>query len=157
MDSATLGIDLATLDTRQDALHDVPVLFDEDGTALAGFKVVDANSKRYRDAKRKFDLINVKRSAVRRKAIDAKTDEGAAALLDLAAEQRTDIAVECVVEWYGFKSGGVDVPPTPETLAKVFAAYPQWVELVNAKIAEGASFLSSSPTSSATSPGTSSV
>lgn len=157
MEQITAGIDLDALDQRTDAVHDVQVQFDEDGNATAGFMVVDANSQRYRDAKRKFDVANVKRGAVRRKAIDAKTDDGASTLLDMGEEQARVVAIACVDSWYGFKVNGTPAPLNPTNLGKVFTAFPQWVELVNRKIVEGASFLASSATSSAPSQSSSSA
>lgn len=140
-------IDISIAGVSEDSTHDVPVSFNDDGEAIAGFKVVDANSKRYRDAKRAFDVQAVKAATVRRKAIDGKTDEGATALLNIGETQKLALIKACVVGLYGFGSGGKPVEPTDEVLTSIFARWPTLIDKVAEKINEASSFLTMPATS----------
>ena len=140
------GVEIDELAEVAEKLHDCPLLFDADGNTIAGFKVVDANSERFRKAKRDAEVQAVKRSSTRRKSIDAKTDEGANTLLDLAARNTKAIVKACVREWYGFANGGQPVPLTSDSLEKVLTLRPTFVDVAMAKIQESASFFESSKT-----------
>lgn len=152
-----VAVDVDSFGKPQEIRHEVVVMYHDNGEPKAGFKVVDANHPLYREAKRNFDVANVKRSAARRKNLDAKTDEGANVLLDISEEQKRALAVACVVDWFGFGSKGKPVPVTPQLVEAAFKTYPAWIDLVSAKVEEGARFLASSQINSSSSPGTSST
>lgn len=136
-------VNLIDLDevTTEDVAHDVPVAFDEEGKAVAGFKINDANSKRFRDTKRAIDVAAVKKAGSRRKSIDGKTDEGAAQLLDIADAQKKALVKGCVVSIYGFSLGGKPAEASDEVLEKILTKYPSLIDKLAAKIDEGAGFL----------------
>ena len=130
-------IDITALESDAIPVYDVAVVFDDKATAVAGFKVVGKNSPQYQAKRRQLALEGVKRAAVRAKKVDTKTDDGAAELIDTIDANETDIAIACVVDWYGFVN-----PATISAgaLAKVFAARPTWREKVLAAIENDANF-----------------
>ena len=137
-----MTFDLDSLDAGTENTFDVPVVFDDNGDAVAGFKVVGKNSLEYRVARRAQEMVGIKRASVRgSKQPDAKTDVGAAYYLDYAAENETGIAVACVVSWYGFAKDGAEIPLTAEALVNVFAKRPTWREKVSSAIEVDANFM----------------
>ena len=130
-------IDISTLETEATPVYDVPVMFADDATPTAGFKVVGKNSPQYQAKRRLLTLDGVKRSAVRAKKIDTKTDDGAAELIDSVESSETQIALACVVAWYGFVN---PAELTEAALLKVFKARPSWREKVLLAIENDANF-----------------
>lgn len=130
-------IDISTLETEATPIYDVPVMFADDATPIAGFKVVGKNSPQYQARRRMLSLDGVKRSAVRAKKLDTKTDDGAAELIDSVENNETQMALACVVDWYGFVN-----PSTlnEDALLKVFKARPSWREKVLSAIEDDANF-----------------
>jgi hypothetical protein len=155
---AAIGFDIANLtaiDTAP-ATHKVDVLFDEDGNATAGFVIVGKNSPQYQAESHSVRAEGYKKSAVRKTAIDAKTDEGASKLVDVIDGNATRLALSVVVDWYGFTSAGVPVPFDKKLVATAFAKYPTWEDKVNAALEVDANFLKVSSPGSLPSPTTSS-
>lgn len=134
------SIDLSTLDAETAVTFDVPVAFDDKGAPISGFTVVGKNSDQYRAAKRKQDVIAIKKSMQRGKSPDAKTDAGAEAFIDDATARETAVSIACVVGWYGFTRAGVAIELTADELAGVFTKRPTWLEKVSAAIATDANF-----------------
>ena len=130
-------IDISALEAEAAPTYDVAVMFAADATPTAGFMVVGKNSPQYQARRRLLSLDGVKRSAVRAKKIDTKTDDGAAELVDSIEGSETALAIACVVSWYGFTNPET---VTPEALAKVFTARPTWRERVLAAIENDANF-----------------
>lgn len=130
-------IDISALESETTPVYDVPVVFNDDATPAAGFKVVGKNSPQYQAKRRLLALDGVKRAAVRAKKLDAKTDDGAAELIDSIDGNETALAIACVVEWYGFVN---PAELSADALAKVFAARPSWREKVLAAIENDANF-----------------
>ena len=130
-------IDINTLESEATPTYDVAVAFASDATPTAGFMVVGKNSPQYQARRRLLSLDGVKRSAVRAKKIDTKTDDGAAELIDSIEGNETELAVACVVSWYGFSNPEV---VTSEALLRVFAARPTWRDKVLAAIENDANF-----------------
>lgn len=141
MTQAAHFIDIDTLANDDQTLIDVPVVFDEDAEAIAGFKIVGKNSSRYQDAQRAIEILAIKRAVVKKQKIDAKTDEGAGQFVDITKENQIKVAVAVVVGMYGFKSGGQDVEPNAEILTKIFNSKPTWLQKVTAALENEASFL----------------
>jgi hypothetical protein len=136
-----MTFDLDTLDATTELTFDVPVVFDDVGAAVAGFKVVGKNSTQYQDAKRKQDVVAVKKSMIRGgRTPDAKTDAGAQSFIDDNQARDVAIATACVTDWYGFSKSGADVPLTADALKGVFEKRPTWLEKVISAISTDANF-----------------
>lgn len=135
--------DLSTLDQSTDLTFDVPVVFGADGEAVSGFKVVGRNSQQYRDAKRKQDVLAIKKAAQRGKTPDGKTDAGAESLIDDVTHRETAVAIACVVEWYGFSKGGAALALSEDALIEVFSKRPTWLSKVSAAVAADENFTQS--------------
>jgi hypothetical protein len=118
-----------------DALLDVPLVFEKSGKAIAGFKVVGANSQTYMDADRKLSIERMKRSAAREgKPIDMKTDDGAAEVHDAMHERHLTLATACIKDWYGFVKNGEKIPLDAEEARKALSIRPMWLTRVIAEI-----------------------
>jgi len=116
---------------------DVPLLFDAEGKATDGVKVVGADSKQYQDFERDWQVRSVQRNASRGTSINAATESGAAELVDLMPRREMMICLACVVEIYGFTIDGKPVELNEETLKMLFTARPTWRrKIVNAVEAE---------------------
>ena len=137
-----MTFDISSLDKETENSFDVPVVFDADGNAVAGFKVVGKNSAEFRAARRKQEVTAIKRAGVRGgKQPDAKTDDGAAYYLDNAAENELSLAAACVVGLYGFSKDGVALLRTDEVLIDLFSKRPTWREKVSGAIEVDANFI----------------
>ena len=130
-------IDITALEAQSSPTYNVAVAFAADATPTAGFMVVGKNSPQYQAKRRLLSLDGVKRAAVRAKKIDTKTDDGAAELVDSVEDNETQLAIACVVSWYGFTNPDV---MTPDALARLFVARPTWREQVLAAIENDANF-----------------
>lgn len=148
---AAVGFDISNLTAVDTApvTHKVDVLFDEDGNATAGFIIVGKNSPEYQAESHAVRAEGYKKSAVRKTAIDAKTDEGASKLVTVIDSNATRLALSVVTGWYGFTSAGAPVPFDKKLVAAAFAKFPTWEDKVNAALEVDANFLKvSSPASS---------
>lgn len=130
-------IDINALETESTPVYDVAVVFNADATPVAGFKVVGKNSPQYQAKRRQLALDGVKKAAVRAKKIDTKTDDGAAELVDSIDTSETQLALACVVDWYGFVN---PAELSDDALLKVFKARPSWREKVLSAIENDANF-----------------
>lgn len=133
-------IDLDSIDKPTEVTFDVPVAFDNEGTAIAGFTVVGKDSDQYRTAKRRQDVIAVKKSMQRGKAPDAKTDVGAAQYLDDGQAREIAVVSACVVGWYGFTRSGVAIECSAAEVSAVLEKRPTWLEKVGVAVASDANF-----------------
>lgn len=134
----------------------VDVLFDEDGNATAGFVIVGKNSPEYQAESHAVRADGYQKSAVRKTAIDAKTDEGASKLVDAIDSNATRLALSVVTGWYGFTSNGAPVPYERAHGLDAFKKFPTWEDKVNAALEVDANFLKVSSPASSPSPTTSS-
>lgn len=132
-------MDLSTLAAAA-VLIDVPVVFDEDGKAVSGFKVLGANSKEYQETDRKWRVQNVKKAAIRGKGVDSKTDDGASEVIGALEKRDREIVNACIAELYGFTDGGEALALAPQNLDRIFVARPTWRSKVLAAIESEGNF-----------------
>lgn len=135
---------------------DVGVIFDDEGNAISGFRIVSRNSDQARAAERAVRIENQKAASKRNKAIDTKTDEGAAKVIDIVDSQNLARAGAVVVDWFGWTKKDADGKPVPRQfdatlIPAILKQKPTWVERILHAMAEDNNFLPKSPTSSATS------
>ena len=152
------GFDIANLTAAAvvTKTFNVDVLFDEDGNATAGLVIVGKNSPEYQAASHAVRAEGYQKAAVRKTAIDAKTDAGASKLVDVIDSNATRLALSVVTGWYGFTSAGVPVPFDKKMVAAAFAKFPTWEDKVSAALEVDANFLTVSSTAFSPSPTTSS-
>lgn len=134
-------MELKDLHAKQDPI-DVPLIFNDDGMATDGFKVLGADSPQYQEVDRAWKVRGVKK-AVRRggRALEA-TDEGAKELLGQLAKREDEILITCIVGIYGFTKEGKPAELSEETIDEIFTARPTWRAKVLAKIESEAVFTS---------------
>ena len=137
-------MELGKLEVKNTELIDVPLMFDDEGEAIAGFKVVSADSDDYQDVERAYRISGVKKAARRGRGIDAKTDTGANELVDVLAKRERAILIACIKEQYGFTDGGQLAPLTPDTLDDIFTKRPTWRIKVLAAIESDQVFIKAS-------------
>jgi hypothetical protein len=152
----TAGYDLDEIVSVADKAitFDVPVISDEDGNPVSGFRIVSRNSDQARAAERAVRIENQKAAAKRNKAIDVKTDDGAAKVVDIVDSQNVARAAAVVVDWFGWTMRGADGKPVPRPfdaskVPTILAQKRTWTEQILAAQAEDNNFLPSSPTNSA--------
>lgn len=119
---------------------DVPVTFNTDGEPEIGFKVVGPDSHQYQDADRAWRLRNVRRSAGRGYAVNARTEEGAAETVDNTRAVQKIIVYACTVAVYGLVVNGKMPLITPALLDDIFKRRPSWFEKVYYAIESGVGF-----------------
>lgn len=155
---AAVGFDIANLTAAAAApvTFNVDVLFDDDGNPAAGFIIVGKNSPEYQAESHAVRADGYKRSAVRKTAIDAKTDAGASKLVEAIDSNATRLALSVVTGWYGFTSAGAPVPFDKSLVLAAFKKYPTWEDKVNAALEVDANFLKVSSPVSLNSPTTTS-
>jgi hypothetical protein len=149
-------LDAILADAGKPITFDVGVIFDEDGNPVSGFRIVSRNSEQARAAERAVRIENQKAAAKRNKAIDAKTDDGAAKIIDIVDGQNAARAAAVVVDWFGWTKKGADDKQIPRPfdaamVPTILKQKPTWVEKILYAMAEDNNFLPASPTSSATS------
>lgn len=118
-------MDLKDLANKQEPI-DVPLVFDDDGNAVDGVKVVSADSQEYQEADRAWKTANVKKVARRGPNFDMKTEEGAQAIVDTTEKREMAVAIACTVGIYGFTLEGKPAELNDETLRMLFTAKPTW-------------------------------
>lgn len=121
-------------------LIDVPLMFDAEGVATDGFKVVGQDSVEYQKVDREFKLAGVKKAARRGRGIDAKTDTGAEELVSVILKRETALILACTKQIYGFTVDGAPAPLDETTFESIFKARPTWKIKVLAAIEEDRSF-----------------
>jgi hypothetical protein len=145
-------LDAILADTDKPITFKVGVIFDVDGEPVSGFHIVGRNSDQARAADRAVRIANQKAAANRNKAIDTKTDEGAAKVIDIVDGQNVARAAAVVVDWFGWDSKGVPRPFDAKLMPAILKAKPTWVEKIMFAMAEDNNFLPSSPDTSAPTP-----
>jgi hypothetical protein len=120
---------------------DVPVMFNDDGDGVAGFRIVGKNSPEYQGESHAIRAEGMQRSAKRKTAIDASTDEGSAQLVDLIDSNQDRLALAVTVESYGFTSGGAPVSLNKDQTKAAFEKFPTWQDRVMAALEKDADFL----------------
>jgi hypothetical protein len=155
---AAVGFDISNLTAAvaEVVTFNVDVLFDEDGNPAAGFVIVGKNSPEYQAESHAVRADGYKRSAVRKTAIDAKTDAGASKLVEAIDSNATRLALSVVTGWYGFTSAGAPVPFDKGLVLAAFKKFPTWEDKVNAALEVDANFLKVSSATSSPSQTTSS-
>lgn len=139
---AAAGFDIANLSAPAARVtFDVPVIFDADGEPVAGLSIVGKNSDEYRAESHAVRAEGYKKSARRKTAIDASTDDGAAHLVDVIDGNQKRLALAVAVDWYGFTSNGAAVPFDKGLAAVAFDKYPTWLDRVTAALENDANFL----------------
>ena len=130
---AVAGFDIANLSAPAARVtFDVPVIFDADGEPVAGIKIVGKNSDEYLKESHAVRAEGYKKSAKRKTAIDASTDEGADQLVHVIDDNQKRLALAVAVDWYGFTSNGAPA---------AFDKYPTWQDRVTAALENDANFL----------------
>jgi hypothetical protein len=108
---AVPGLDLSAFTADpNDITHRVPLAFDKDGKAIAGYVIVGRNSDAYQAEEKRQRVESIKRRAAGEAAIDTKTDSGARQLDDLVEQDDINIACAVVVDWFGVTKDGQPVP-----------------------------------------------
>ena len=139
---AVAGFDIANLSAPAARItFDVPVIFDADGEAVAGIRIVGKNSDEYRAAHHAMRAEGYKKSAKRKTAIDASTEEGADQLVRVIDDNQKRLALAVAVDWYGFTSNGAPVAFDKSLIATAFDKYPTWQEKVTAALENDGNFL----------------
>lgn len=136
------GFDITNISAdAKPVTFDVPVIFDADGEAVAGLTIVGKNSEQYRAANNAVRAEGYKKSARRKTAIDASTDEGAEQLVQAIDGNQKRLALAVVTGWYGFTSNGAPAPLDAALLEAAFDKYPTWQEKVTLALENDANFL----------------
>ena len=136
------GFDIANLSAPAARVtFDVPVIFDADGEAVAGIRIVGKNSDEYRKENHVLRAEGYKKSAKRKTAIDASTDEGADQLVHVIDDNQKRLALAVAVDWYGFTSNGAPVAFDKDMIAAAFDKYPTWQDRVTTALENDANFL----------------
>jgi len=139
---AVAGFDIANLSAPAARVtFDVPVIFDADGEAVAGLKIVGKNSDEYRKESHAVRAEGYRKSAKRKTAIDASTDEGSNQLVSVIDDNQRRLALAVVVDWYGFTSNGAPAVFVKDMIAAAFDKYPTWQDRVTAALENDANFL----------------
>ena len=139
---AVAGFDISNLSAPAARVtFDVPVIFDADSEPVAGIKIVGKNSDEYRAAHHAMRAEGYKKSAKRKTAIDASTDEGADQLVHVIDDNQKRLAVAVAVDWYGFTSNGAPAAFDKDMIAAAFDKYPTWQDRVTAALENDANFL----------------
>lgn len=128
---------------KLDVVADVPVVYNNDGDPVMGFKIVGKDSERYRKQAKANRAAAFKRGAVKRTQIDAKTQEGAAELVELVEETDRSLAEAVVVEWYGFTSNGQPAAFDKALVKELFDKYPTWIYKVSLALENDSNFMKS--------------
>jgi hypothetical protein len=116
--------------SKLDLPFDFPIMTsDETGLPTHGFKMVGNNSQVHHDAKVKWDLDLIQKNARRGRPIDAKQRTGAQEQLNVYDDFKRYIVDSCIVEIYGWTSGGQPLVPGKDVLDAVFEAVgSSWVD-----------------------------
>lgn len=137
------GFDIANLTVAdaEPATLRVDLMFNDDGDAIAGVIIVGKNSNEYISETDAQSAESVKRGSRTGTAIDTKTDDGAAKIIEVTKENRRRTALAVSVGWYGFTSAGAPAPLDKTVLAAGFKKYPTWIDLIHNGLAKDAAFL----------------
>lgn len=151
-DKTSYDLDDILADADKPLSFDVAVISDSDGNPVSGFRIVGRNSDQARAADRAVRIANQKAAANRNKAIDVKTEAGAAKVIDIVDDQNLARAAAVVVDWFGWDTKGVPRPFDAKLMPAILKKKPTWVEKILVAMSEDSNFLPISPTSSAPTP-----
>lgn len=141
-----MNFDINTLEQTQQAQHRVVLGHQKVGDAgtagvPVGFIVVGPASEQYQAVDREIQKLNIIEAGRQQgKTLNLQSDEDAGVVVDKAADRRLRIVKACTVGWFGFTDAGQEATFTPEALARVFAAKPNWVLRVLAEIENDQNF-----------------
>lgn len=121
----------------------VTVGADTDGTEY-GFVIVSRDSEQYREKNRKLRAGLYKRNAIKKTAIDAKTDAGALQLVDLTDQNQLDEVLSVVVDWFGFTKAGKPVAFDETAARDALKLRSAWRDAITRALDNEAGFLPSS-------------
>ena len=152
----TVDID-DVLNSDSEQTKKVAVVTNDDGSPAVGFIIVGKDSQQYRDCAKKLRSNGIRRQANKRTRIDTKTEEGALSFGKILEENEYELAVAVVVGYFGFTSGGADIPFSEDMTRKLFDKKPSWREKVSAELEAEEGFLKLSSANSAISRAANSV
>jgi hypothetical protein len=132
--------------------HKVGVIFDADGEPVSGFYIVGRNSDEHRKVDKALRIVNQQAAAMRNKAIDQKTEAGAAKVVSIADDQNVARCAAVTVGWFGWDKGGVPRPFDASAMPTILKQKPTWVEKIQIALYEDNNFLPSSQATSAPTP-----
>lgn len=155
---AIAGFDISNLTAPAERVaFKVDLMYDDEDNPIAGYIIVGKNSPEYQAESHAVRADGYKKSAVRKNAIDAKTDDGSSKLVSIIDRNQTRLAVAVVVGWYGFTSAGVEVPLDKALVKSSYEKYPTWQDKVSAALEVDANFLKVLSPASLPTPATSST
>lgn len=136
------GFDIANLklDGEQITFR-VPVIFDADGEPVSGFVIVGKNSPEVQAELKVLRTTGLMQSSKRKTAIDTSTDDGASRWIDLQLGNERRLALVATVDWFGWTSGGVELPFDKAMTEKFLIAKPTWREKISAAMEADGNFL----------------
>jgi hypothetical protein len=145
--------DILSESTKQ-ITFDVAVISDSEGNPVSGFRIVGRNSDKGRAAERAVRITNQKAAALRNKAIDPKTDAGAAKIVGMFDAQNVARAAAVVVDWFGWTKKDADGKPVERPfdaalVPMILKQKPTWVEKITFAMNEDNNFLPKSQSNSA--------
>lgn len=136
--------DISFLDAQADVAPvtaRVAVVIDSDGEDVSGFIILSKDSPEFQAVQTQLRIEGVQKSAKRKSAIDASTDDGAKTFNRLVTANETRLALSVVTGWFGFTSNGADVPFDVAMVAKMFEKKPTWQAKVLAGLEAEANFI----------------
>ncbi len=141
MDIKAQGFNIDELDNDVVVTHKCSVVEDADGESVCGFILVGKNSPEHQNAANAVRVGNIQRAGKRKTQLDTATAEGASIVSKTVAKNDRTIALAVVTGWYGFMSGGKEMPFNKELVEKMFDKYPQWQVKVLADLDIEANFM----------------
>lgn len=119
----------------------VTVVTNGDGEDVSGFIILSKDSQEFQDLNAQLRTEGLQKSAKRKTAIDASTEEGAKTLHRAIASNESRLALCVVIGWFGFTYNGEEVPFNKEAVAKMFAKKPTWQAKVLAALEVESNFI----------------
>lgn len=121
----------------------VTVGIGDDGVEY-GFVIVSRDSEQYREKNRKLRAGIYQRNAIKKNAIDAKTESGALQLVDLTDQNQLDEAAAVVVDWFGFSKAGKPAAFDESAARNALKLRSAWRDAITRALDNEAGFLPSS-------------
>jgi hypothetical protein len=136
------GFDLdALVSAASSVTCDVDLIFNAQGDAVTGFRIVGKNSPEVQAAQERVRIDGIQRAGRRKVQLDTSTQEGAMLLANQIKDSETAVAMAAVVGWYGFTRAGEEVPFDKATVASMFQKFPTWRDKVIAALDNDGNFL----------------
>lgn len=134
--------DLDNISTSVDTTARVLAGTREDGTEV-GFVICGPGSEAYKRADRMLQIRNVTTGIQQnRTATGPLSDEEIATrMVDQSDANRMVLLEHIVVDWFGFRKGGEDVPFSVEALRAVLAARPGWAKRLENAVEDQLNFV----------------